>query len=112
MFARETDFICTSNREISTGTVETKLKNPGPMGFALFPNQTYSDSFTWSGDAQPNLKWVYVMGCVAYVDQFDASHWTRFVVLIGDGRNPVDNNSPRQLYTLFNDTDETGEYHR
>jgi len=33
-------------------------------------------------------------------------------VLIGDGRNPVDNNSPRQLYTLFNDTDETGEYHR
>ena len=49
------------------------------------------------------------MGCVACVDQFKISHWTRFAVLIGDGKNPISNTSPQKLYTLYNDSDETGE---
>jgi hypothetical protein len=52
---------------------------------------------------------MYLMGCVAYVDQFKNSHWTRFAVLIGDGKNPISNTSPQKLYTLYNDTDETVE---
>ena len=83
--------------------------NPGAMGYILFPKQTYTDVQSWSGDAMPSLRWMYVMGCVACVDQFKISHWTRFAVLIGDGKNPISNTSPQKLYTLYNDSDETGE---
>jgi len=68
---------------------------------------TYNNSFDWRGQAEPDDKWAYVMGCVAYLDQFNDSHWTRFIVVIGDGNHPLDDSSPRRLYTLFNDTDET-----
>jgi hypothetical protein len=56
-----------------------------------------------------SLKWLMISGCVAYLDQFKGWHWTRFFVLIGDGKNPLSNASPQKLYTLFNDTDETAE---
>jgi hypothetical protein len=108
------DFICDSSKRFSTGTVLAGpgVPNPGPLGYVLFPKQTYSHREPWGGDAQPSLKWLYVMGCTAYVDQFKASHWTRACVLVGDGKIPVNNYSPRQLCTLYNDTDETGDKDR
>jgi hypothetical protein len=63
--------------------------------------------FNWQGQAEPDDKWAYVIGCVAYLDQFNHSHWTRLMVLIGDGNHSLTDASPRQLYSLFNDTDET-----
>jgi hypothetical protein len=104
-------FICNASVHFSTGTmpISTGLYNPGPMGFTLFPKQTYSDSAGWNGDAVPDLKWLYVMGCVAYLDQFKSWHWTRYCLVIGDGKNPISDTSPRNLYTLYNDTDETGQ---
>jgi hypothetical protein len=56
----------------------------------------------------PDLKWLYITGCVSYLDQFKTWHWTRFSVLVGDGTNQISDASPKKLYTLFNDTDETG----
>lgn len=119
-------FICDAATKFATGTVaiEPPAQNPGRMGFVLFPHQTYTDdSFSpsrsgsplasaWSGAAQPNLKGMFIMGCVAYLDQFRTPHWTRFVVQIGNGKDPVSIASPQQLYSLFNDTDETDEGNR
>jgi hypothetical protein len=111
MLKKTATFMCNSSVHFATGTVPTSpgIHNPGPMGFILFPKQTYTDFQTWSGDAMPSLRWINVMGCVAYLDQFKSWHWTRFSILIGDGINQISNNSPRKMYTLFNDTDETGE---
>jgi hypothetical protein len=88
------------------------VSNPGPLGYVLFPMQTYSNLEAWRGDAQPSLKWLYLMGCAAYTDQFKAWHWTRACVLVGDGTNPVSNSSPRKMCSLYNDTDETGDKDR
>jgi hypothetical protein len=106
---RAVSFPCEAGKHFATGTVpmDKSLMNPGPMGFVMFPQQTYGNSFNWQGQAEPDDKWAYVVGCVAYLDQFNDSHWTRFVVLIGDGNHPLNDSSPRQIYSLFNDTDET-----
>lgn len=124
--ASDAEFVCDTATKFATGTVPLgpRVHNPGPMGFVLFPHQTYTDdtfspsrsnsplTSAWTGAALPNLKWIFIMGCVAYVDQFKAPHWTRFVVQIGNGRDPVSLASPMQLYSLFNDTDETGSNNR
>jgi hypothetical protein len=111
---READFICESSKKFSTGAVPTGpgASNPGPLGYVLFPKQTYSREESWGGDAQPSLTWLYIMGCAAYMDQFKAWHWTRACVLVGDGNSPVGNSSPRKMCTLYNDTDETGDHDR
>jgi hypothetical protein len=107
--AVDAEDVCDFGKQFATGATPEQggEESPGPMGFVLFPKQTYVKPFFWSGDATPNLKWLYVMGCVAYLDQFKKPHWTRFVVIIGDGKTPVSIASPRRLYTLYNDTDET-----
>ena len=116
-------FICDNGTKFATGTIpiEPPRQNPGRMGIVLFPHQTYTDNSmspsrsdspyasAWKGPAMPDLKWMFIMGCVAYLDQFKAPHWTRFVVQIGNGIDPVSMASPRMLYSLLNDTDETGE---
>lgn len=106
---RAASFPCEAGKHFITGTVpmDKSLMNPGPMGFVMFPQQTYGNLFNWQGQAEPDDKWAYVIGCVAYLDQFNDSHWTRFAVLIGDGNHPLSDSSPRQIYSLFNDTDET-----
>ena len=107
---RTAAFVCDSSMHAATGTVPMAPGrfNPEPMGFILFPKQTYSATETWSGDAMPSLQWMFVMGCVAYLDQFKTWHWTRYSIVIGDGINPISNTSPKRLYSLFNDTEETG----
>lgn len=108
---READFICEASKKFSTGTVPVGpgVPNPGPLGYVLFPKQTYSRSEPWGGDALPSQKWLYVIGCAAYMDQFKAWHWTRACVVVGDGKDPIRNSSPRHMCTLYNDTDETGD---
>ena len=102
-------FICDSAKEFATGTVplEPNVPNPGPLGYTLFPKQTFPDEDVWH-DPKPGLKWAYVMACVAYLDQFRRWHWTRACTLIGDGKVPISNASPKRLCTIYNDTDETG----
>jgi hypothetical protein len=99
MLKRTAAFICTSSVKFATGTV--------PVSPAVYN----AHSETWGGDAMPSLQWMYVMGCVAYLDQFKTWHWTRYCIVIGDGKKPITDASPKRLYTLFNDTDETGEQH-
>jgi hypothetical protein len=106
---RTADFVCDASRRASTGTAPLApgLYNPGPLGYTLFPKQTFSSQEQWQGPARPSLTWLYVMGCTAYLDQFKAWHWTRACLLVGDGNSPVSNSSPRRMCTLYNDTDET-----
>jgi hypothetical protein len=102
-------FICDSTTKFTTGTVPVGTSyNPGPEGFILFPNQTNTDKQTRIVSGLPgDLRWVVVMGCVSYIDQFMKAHWTRFAVIVGDGKSPISLSSPQKLYTLFNDTNDT-----
>jgi hypothetical protein len=78
---------CDDARKFATGTM-AGANNPGPLGYVLFPKQTYRRSVpSWEGVPQPTDKFLYLFSCVAYLDQFKARHWTRSCVRIGDGKN-------------------------
>jgi hypothetical protein len=81
------------------------------VGYILFPKQTHPESIHWRGDQPQSGQWIYVIGCVAYIDQFRDWHWTRFCVLTGSGVIPL-TGSQQTLCTLYNDTDETDRKHK
>ncbi len=111
MIEKTAAFACEGAKRFSTGTVPmtSDVHNPGPMGYILFPKQTHSELIHWRGNDPQSGQWIYVIGCVAYVDQFRKWHWTRFCVLTGTGVIPLPGGSKQTLCTLYNDTDETGE---
>jgi hypothetical protein len=107
-------FVCESAAHFSTGTVPhtPDFKNPGPLGHQLFTAQTSEEHIgtlatPWQGDAQPKLNAIWLIGCVAYFDQFKVPHWTRFCMGGGYPNPPLDVNAPLDYCNRFNDTDET-----
>ena len=40
------------------------------MGYILFPKQSHPESIHWRGEQPQSGQWIYVIGCVAYIDQF------------------------------------------
>lgn len=78
-------FACDSAVHFATGTVpmSREMHNPGPMGYILFPSQGHDEFIgsrgnPWTGDAQPTMTHFKFIGCIAYFDQFETVHWTRF----------------------------------
>ena len=79
-------------------------------GAVLFPHQTFRRIQELAfGKSNARHNHAFILGCVTYIDQFKAPHWTRFCVDVGDGSNPLNERSPRKLCPFYNDTDETGE---
>ncbi len=106
---------CSMATHFSTGTVPVgqKMQMPPPLGYTLFPNQLH-DAYIgepndpWSGDAQPQLKHFWFVGCVAYLDQFHTPRWTSFCVEPNPiGTYAMDKNIPLRLCSQFNDTDDS-----
>ena len=77
-------------------------------GAVLFPHQTFRRIQELAfGKSTAKCNRAFILGCVTYIDQFKAPHWTRFCVDVGDGSNPLTERSPRKLCPFYNDTDET-----
>ncbi|MFZ0302322.1 MAG: hypothetical protein WAL75_06540 [Terracidiphilus sp.] len=77
--------VCEGPIEFNTGTVPIGpgMENPGPFGYMLFPGGTHAENVgspidPWTGPPLPDLKHFWFVGCIAYIDQFKAVHWTRF----------------------------------
>ena len=109
---------CLGPIEFVTGTVPVgpKVHYPGPMGYILFPNQTRLEQVgggAWTGASQPNVKHIWFVGCIAYIDQFHTVHWTRFCVESSySDPGPINKETPLQFCALYNDTgDEPYEAH-
>jgi hypothetical protein len=106
---------CESSVHFATGTVPLGpgLTNPGPMGYTLFPNQPHDESIgtpsdPWQGDAQPDLKHFWFIGCTAYVDQFKITRWTRFCMEPDIyARHPMNKDIPLKFCALYNDTSDS-----
>jgi hypothetical protein len=102
---------CTGPIEFATGTVPTvpRIRNPGPMGYILFNNQTHTETMgserdPWQGAGEANLKHFWFIGCIAYVDQFRIVHWTRFCMEPSFFQQPINKDTPLQFCALYNDT--------
>lgn len=104
--ANEAQFRCDSSVKFATGTVPMvpPFKQPGAFGYTLFPNQAHSETIDYTGPAT-TLRFFQFIGCVAYIDQFKAVHWTRFCMQ----RRPGDPAPiPRlDFCSLFNDSDDS-----
>jgi hypothetical protein len=112
------NFVCKATENFSTGTVpmDPKVVNPGPLGHVLFPDQTAKigdlispdKRFVWHGAGSlADGKFVIAVGCVAYMDQFQEPHWTRFCM---HGRVAHGQLAQWDFCNLYNDTDETGRH--
>jgi len=105
---READFWCDSSVKFATGTVPVggELKQPPPFGYTLFPGQGKDYPIEYEGPTA-TLNFLQFVGCVAYIDQFKAVHWTRFCMQ----RTPGDKARVPKLdfCSLYNDTDEPKE---
>jgi hypothetical protein len=96
---------CAGPIGFATGTLPGQ-PNPGPMGYMLFPDQLHPEAVgqgIWQGAGVPPIKHFWFIGCIAYIDQFKALHWTRFCVEPPyTVRNPS-KDTPLQFCALYND---------
>lgn len=106
----EADFFCGSSIKFATGGVTApmggKLKEFPPFGYTLFPNQPHDESIDYQGNAE-TVTHLRFIGCVAYIDQFKAVHWTKFCM----ERRPGDMARIPKLdfCAMYNDTDQPKE---
>lgn len=107
---------CKSAIAFSTGTVPMGpgLPQPAPRGYMLFPDQEHVE---WIGepnapfgtDSLPEMKKFWLIGCIAYFDQFKQLHWTRFCQTTSDfgPAPPMNKDVPLHACSLYNDTDDS-----
>ena len=108
-------FACDSAVKFATNTVPhgPDLKAPGAFGYTLFPGQGRTEVIggpndPWQGDGMPDLKHFWFIGCVAYLDQFDTVHWTRFCMEPDMfSKQPLSRGTALTFCSLYNDTDES-----
>jgi hypothetical protein len=108
--AREADFYCDSSVRFATGTLPTVgIKQPGPFGHTLFPGQGHDETIDFQGPPETATHLRFV-GCVAYLDQFETVHWTRFCMerRAGDP-TPLDRLTHLDFCAMYNDTDKPDE---
>lgn len=110
------NFACDSAVAFATGTVPhgPDVTLPGPIGYSLFPNQSHAGAIgspgnPWQGEAQPSMSHFWLIGCVAYLDQFRTVHWTRFCMEPEIGQRTMNKDVPLAFCARYNDTDETQE---
>lgn len=105
MQTREANFFCDSSVKFTTGTVPVggEMKQPPPFGHTLFPGKGDSYPIEFQGPPETLLHLRFI-GCVAYIDQFKAVHWTRFCM----ERRPGDGTPIPKLdfCAMYNDADE------
>jgi hypothetical protein len=101
---------CTGPIEFATGTlpVGPQVRNPGPLGYTLFTNQTHAETMgspsdPWQGAGAPDLKHFWFIGCIAYLDQFKSVHWTRFCMEPNFSPQDFNKGTPLQFCALYND---------
>jgi hypothetical protein len=107
--------ICQMASNFTAGSVPhgPNVRNPGPMGYTLFPNQGHeetigSPSDPWTGPAEPDLTHFRLIGCIAYINQFKVVHWTRFCMEPQINASlPLTKDTPLTFCSLYNDTDES-----
>ncbi len=107
------DSACKVVKEFTTGTVPhaPNITLPGPIGSTLFPSQPDKETIgshddPWQGEGQPGLKHFWFIGCVAYLDQFQVVHWTRFCMEPDFFPHPINKDIPLKFCALYNDTDD------
>ena len=105
---------CDSATAFASGTVRLgpKVRNPGPMGYTLFPNQPHNETIgtlevPFQSAALPQLKHFWFIGCIGYLDQFNTVRWTRFC-MEPDFYSPqiIRKDMPLKFCALYNDTDQ------
>jgi hypothetical protein len=107
--------ICNIPVAFVTNTVNGRpnAQAPGPMGYILFPGGTHAEQVgggPWTGDPVPPIAHLWFVGCIAYLDQFNTLHWTRFCVESSYfSKFPLSKDAPLQYCALFNDTDDNKE---
>ncbi len=106
--------ICRGAEEFSTGTVPlgSGLTEQTPMGFMLFQGQFHTETIgsprdPWQGAAEPDLKHFWFVGCIAYIDQFKNTRWTRFCMEPAPTQQPITRDIPLRYCPLYNDTEDT-----
>jgi hypothetical protein len=104
MTQKEADFSCSSSIAFATGTVPVggTMTQPPPFGYTLFPDQPHNELIDYQGTVS-STNFFQFIGCVAYIDQFNQVHWTRFCMW----RKPGDIAKVPKLEfcSMFNDTD-------
>ncbi len=107
---REANFFCDSSAKFATGTVPiVGSKQPAPFGHTIFPGQGHDEIIDFQGPPETAVHLRFI-GCAAYIDQFNAVHWTRFCM----ERRPGDPTPPEKITKLdfcamYNDTDKREE---
>lgn len=111
---READSYCDSAVKFTTGTVPVggELKQPPPFGYTLFPSQSHTELIQVTGQELPEKTATFLrfIGCVAYLDQFKETHWTRFCMERKPGTiTPVGQIPKLDFCAMYNDTDQPKE---
>ncbi len=109
--------VCKESMDFTEGKIRVGggIPQPPPMGRMLFPGGVLerpigqpNDPFIGASD--PNLKFLWFIGCITYKDQFGTSHWTRFcMVSPGVGPARFNENVPLHFCGMYNDTDDDSE---
>jgi hypothetical protein len=108
-------YICSGPIGFVTNTLPhgPQVHSPGPMGYVLFPGRTHPEeigSEIWTGPPVKAIKHFWFIGCIAYLDQFNTVHWTRFCMEPSYfAPQPITKDTPLQFCSLFNDTDDNKE---
>jgi hypothetical protein len=104
MTGKEADFYCDSSVKFATGTVPVRdtLQQPPPFGYTLFPDKWHDEPIEYNGPVS-TTKFFQFVGCVAYIDQFKAVHWTKFCMMRKPGN--TDRIPKLDFCSLYNDSD-------
>jgi len=108
-YRKTAEMVCVPAIEFATGTVPygPGVSNPGPMGYTLFPGQIHDEQIgdgPWEGEGLTKpMQHFWFIGCVAYLDQFKAVHWTRFCMESSFTHQPINKDTPLQFCALYND---------
>jgi len=111
---READSYCDGAVKFTTGTVPVggELKQPPPFGYTLFPDQSHTELIQVTGQKLPEKTATFLrfIGCVAYLDQFRETHWTRFCMERKPGTITLAGQIPKlDFCAMYNDTDQPKE---
>jgi hypothetical protein len=111
---READSYCKGAVDFTNGTVPVggEMKQPPPFGYTLFPGQQHTELIQFGGKiGESTAKFLRFIGCVAYIDQFKHTHWTRFCMERKPGSPPTPAGKIPKLdfCAMYNDTDEPQE---
>jgi hypothetical protein len=107
---READSYCNGAVNFTNGTVPVggEMRQPPPFGYTLFPGQQHTELIQFGGKIpEKTARFLRFIGCVAYIDQFKTTHWTRFCMerKPGSPPTPVGRMPKLDFCAMYNDTE-------